>query len=33
VVGDVAKMIGYPVGLVWRMQNRNRPEIHWRETD
>jgi glycosyltransferase involved in cell wall biosynthesis len=30
VVGDVAKMIGYPVGLVWRWQNRHRPEIHWR---
>ncbi len=30
VVGDVAKMIGYPVGLVWRLRNRKRPEIHWR---
>jgi hypothetical protein len=25
VVGDVAKMIGYPVGLVWRWRNRHRP--------
>ena len=30
VVGDVAKMIGYPVGLVWRWRNRGRPEVHWR---
>lgn len=30
VVGDVAKMIGYPVGLVWRRRNWQRPEIHWR---
>jgi hypothetical protein len=31
VVGDVAKMIGYPVGLAWRWQNRDRPELHWRD--
>jgi glycosyltransferase involved in cell wall biosynthesis len=31
VVGDVAKMVGYPVGLLWRWQNRHRPEIHWRK--
>ncbi len=30
VVGDVAKMIGYPVGLAWRWRNRSRPEVHWR---
>jgi hypothetical protein len=30
VVGDVAKMLGYPVGLVWRRRNWDRPEIHWR---
>jgi glycosyltransferase involved in cell wall biosynthesis len=30
VVGDVAKMLGYPVGLAWRWRNRHRPEIHWR---
>jgi glycosyltransferase involved in cell wall biosynthesis len=30
VVGDVAKMIGYPVGLAWRWRNRSRPEIYWR---
>jgi glycosyltransferase involved in cell wall biosynthesis len=30
VVGDAAKMIGYPVGLVWRYRNRHRPEILWR---
>lgn len=31
VVGDVAKMIGYPVGLIWRWRNRHRPEVHWRK--
>lgn len=30
-VGDVAKMVGYPVGLLWRWRNRLRPEIHWRK--
>jgi len=30
VVGDVAKMLGYPVGLVWRWRNRHRPELNWR---
>jgi glycosyltransferase involved in cell wall biosynthesis len=30
VVGDVAKMAGYPVGLAWRWRNRRRPEVHWR---
>jgi glycosyltransferase involved in cell wall biosynthesis len=30
VVGDVAKMIGYPAGLLWRWRNRHRPEVHWR---
>jgi glycosyltransferase involved in cell wall biosynthesis len=30
VVGDVAKMAGYPVGLQWRWRNRHRPEVHWR---
>jgi glycosyltransferase involved in cell wall biosynthesis len=30
VVGDVAKMVGYPVGLAWRWRSRHRPEIHWR---
>ncbi len=32
-VGDGAKMVGYPVGLWWRWQNRHRPEIHWRTYD
>jgi glycosyltransferase involved in cell wall biosynthesis len=31
VVGDVAKMVGYPVGLWWRRRNRTRPELEWRE--
>ena len=30
IIGDVAKMIGYPAGLRWRRANRERPEIHWR---
>ena len=30
VVGDLAKMLGYPVGVVWRLRNRHRPELHWR---
>lgn len=31
VVGDLAKMAGYPVGLWWRRQQWQRAEIHWRE--
>ncbi|HXF60425.1 MAG TPA: glycosyltransferase [Caldilineaceae bacterium] len=30
VVGDVAKMAGYPVGVIWRWRNRRRPELDWR---
>ena len=30
VVGDLAKMLGYPVGLWWRWRNRHRPEVVWR---
>ena len=30
VAGDLAKMAGYPAGLVWRRRNWHRPEIHWR---
>jgi hypothetical protein len=30
VVGDVAKMCGYPVGLLWRRRNRHRSELDWR---
>ncbi|MFN2291289.1 MAG: glycosyltransferase [Anaerolineae bacterium] len=30
VVGDVAKMIGYPAGLIWRWRNWRRSEVHWR---
>jgi len=30
VVGDGAKMVGYPVGLWWRWQRRADPLIHWR---
>jgi glycosyltransferase involved in cell wall biosynthesis len=29
-VGDVAKMLGYPVGWIWRLQRRTEREIHWR---
>lgn len=31
MVGDVAKMAGYPVGLWWRWRNRWRSEIDWRK--
>ena len=31
LVGDAAKMVGYPAGLLWRRRNRHRPEIHWRD--
>ena len=30
LVGDAAKMAGYPFGLVWRWRNLHREEIHWR---
>lgn len=32
VVGDVAKMLGYPVGRLWRWRNRHNPVIDWRIT-
>jgi glycosyltransferase involved in cell wall biosynthesis len=32
VVGDVAKMLGYPAGWVWRLRNWRRPEVHWRQS-
>ena len=32
-VGDVAKMLGYPAGWVWRLRNWQRPEVHWRRDD
>ena len=31
MVGDMAKMSGYPVGLWWRWQNRKNAEIRWRD--
>ena len=31
VVGDVAKMIGYPVGLLWRWEHRKEGAVHWRQ--
>ncbi|MFL7807517.1 MAG: glycosyl transferase, partial [Anaerolineae bacterium] len=31
ITGDIAKMIGYPIGLAWRWRNRHRPEVQWRE--
>jgi glycosyltransferase involved in cell wall biosynthesis len=30
LIGDVAKMLGYPAGWVWRLRHWERPEIHWR---
>jgi len=29
-VGDLAKMLGYPAGWLWRLRNWRRPEVHWR---
>ena len=31
LVGDAAKMAGYPFGLLWRWRNLHRAEIHWRD--
>ena len=31
LVGDGAKMAGYPFGLIWRRRNRHRAEIYWRD--
>ena len=30
VVGDLAKMIGYPVGVAWRLRHLQHPNVHWR---
>ena len=30
LIGDVAKMFGYPAGWIWRLRHWERPEIHWR---
>lgn len=30
-VGDIAKMVGYPVGLRWRRRHRQRAELDWRK--
>lgn len=30
LVGDAAKMLGYPMGWLWRIRNWKRAEIHWR---
>lgn len=32
LIGDCAKMAGYPVGLAWRWRNRSRSEIYWQRT-
>ena len=31
LVGDAAKIAGYPFGLVWRWRNLHRAEVHWRD--
>ena len=31
LVGDAAKIAGYPCGLLWRWRNLHRAEIHWRD--
>ena len=33
LVGDAAKIAGYPIGLIWRRRNQHRAEIHWREVE
>lgn len=30
VVGDIAKMIGYPVGWLWRLKHKGEKEMRWR---
>ena len=30
VVGDIAKMIGYPVGWLWRLKHRGEKRVKWR---
>jgi glycosyltransferase involved in cell wall biosynthesis len=30
LVGDVAKMLGYPAGWIWRLRHWENSEIHWR---
>lgn len=30
LVGDIAKMLGYPMGWLWRIRHWRRAEIHWR---
>jgi glycosyltransferase involved in cell wall biosynthesis len=30
LVGDLAKMAGYPIGLIWRWKHRTQGEIHWK---
>ena len=30
IAGDLAKMIGYPAGVAWRLRHLRRPEVHWR---
>jgi len=31
LVGDLAKMAGYPVGLIWRWKHRTRGDIRWKK--
>ena len=33
VMGDVAKMLGYPAGWAWRIRNRHRAEVHWQRAN
>jgi len=30
LVGDLAKMAGYPIGLTWRWKHQTQDEIHWK---
>ena len=31
LIGDSAKMVGYPIGLIWRYRHRTQNEIYWRK--
>ncbi|MEZ4683451.1 MAG: hypothetical protein R2932_55510, partial [Caldilineaceae bacterium] len=33
LVGDAAKMVGYPVGLWWRWRRRTDSVIYWRKQE
>jgi glycosyltransferase involved in cell wall biosynthesis len=30
LLGELAKLVGYPMGALWRWRHRKRPELHWK---